>query len=158
MLTTLLAILAIAIIGTLATYAASLHWRLYKRRRQHDEVVAAQNARLLESIDAIARAMRQEQCPLSEGSIRIAVLLDHMVMQAESDFPGQFPAIHEMYGKIKHMPTHEARKQYPREQIERMDEEREALEQSMSDAIQQDVEKLLTWMQDQKVHQTVTRR
>lgn len=149
MLTTLLAILAIAIIGTLATYAVSLHWRLHKRNRQHEEVVASQNARLLESIDAIARAMRQKQCPLSEGSIRIAVLLDHMVMQAENDFPSQYPAIHEMYGKIKHMPTHEARKAYPREEIERMDEEREALEQSMSEAIQQDIEKLLAWVQTQ---------
>ena len=150
MLNTLLLILAIAIIGTLATYAVSLHWRLHKRTRQHEQVVAAQNARLLESIDAIARAMRQEQCPLSEGSIRIAVLLDHMVMQPETDFSKHYPAIHEMYGKIKHMPTHEARKQHPREEIERMDEEREALEESMAEAIQQDVKSLLAWVGTQR--------
>ena len=50
---------------------------------------------------------------------------------------------YEMYEKIKHMPTHESRKKFPKKKVREMDDEREGYEKSMRDIILADVDKLL---------------
>jgi len=95
--------------------------------------------------------MQQEQCPLSEGCIRIAVLLDNLPKAGAEGFEHRFPNIHEMYNKIKHMPTHEARKQFPKAEIRKLDKEREALEVELEQQIQADVVEVLAWVRAVKV-------
>lgn len=138
------------IAGGLAFYAGRLLARLRRQNRLRDEAIAQRNANLFESIATIALAMQQGQCPLSEGSIRLSVLLDHLVLDTPRSFDATYPAIHEMHERIKHMPTHEARKQYPRKEIRQMDTEREGYEVEMTDAIQQDVAALLIWVRQQR--------
>ena len=80
---------------------------------------------------------------MSEGCLRIVVLLDHRPESVEYDYAKDYPAMHEMYDKIKHMPTHENRKKFPKKKIREMDKEREGYEVSMKETIQADVERLL---------------
>ena len=148
MTTTLWILLGLAglIILALAFYASLLWRQVFQQQRKRQDEIDASNIRLLESIRAIAMAMQQQQCSLSEGSIRLTVLLDHLVLPDNPDFPQLYPAIHDMHERIKHMPTHEARKSYPRQTIENMDEEREGYEVEMANDIQADVNRLLDWV------------
>lgn len=147
-------ILGILIIIGLAFYAGSLLARLRRQRDVRDKAIAKRNENLYQSIETIALAMSQDQCPLSEGSLRVTVLLDHLALpgREENDrtFEAQYPAIHDMYERIKHMPTHEARKQYPRKEIRAMDEQREGFETELEEGIQQDVSRLLVWVRAQR--------
>lgn len=138
------------IIAGLAYYAGTLLAQLRRQRQLRDSAIAKRNENLYQSIETIALAMQQEQCPLSEGSLRVTVLLDHLALPAGQDFPDQYPAIHEMYERIKHMPTHEARKKYPRKEIRVMDDEREGYEETMQADIQKDVSALLLWVRQQR--------
>ncbi|MGX5915251.1 DUF2489 domain-containing protein [Aliidiomarina sp. Khilg15.8] len=138
------------IIAGLAYYAGSLLAQLRRQRQLRDSAVARRNENLYESIETIALAMQQEQCPLSEGSLRVTVLLDHLALPAGQDFPQRYPAIHDMYERIKHMPTHDARKKFPRKEIRKMDDEREGYEDTMQADIQQDVAALLIWVREQR--------
>ncbi|EKE83398.1 DUF2489 domain-containing protein [Idiomarina xiamenensis] len=139
----LLMVLGAVVIIALAVYAGMLLARLQQQNKRRRQAIDKRNANLLESIVTIAKAMQQEQCPLSEGCLRIVVLLDHMVEQNKPLYSERYPAMHAMYERIKHMPTHEARKQYPKAEIRRMDNEREGYEKELADDIQQDVSKLL---------------
>ncbi|WP_228517739.1 DUF2489 domain-containing protein [Aliidiomarina indica] len=150
----ILLIVAILIIAGLSVYAGMLLTRL---RSQNKAVRTAEGKRLHylhESIETIAKAMQQEQCPLSEGCIRIAVLLDNMPQASSAGFPQRFPAIHDMYERIKHMPTHEARKDYPKKEIRKLDLEREGYEEEMSSAIQADIIEILVWVRAERAAQT----
>jgi hypothetical protein len=142
--------LAVLVILLLSVYAALLWRRVFQLQRKRQDEINARNARLLESIRDISMAMQQQQCPLSEGCIRLTVLLDHLVLPDHPDFPRLYPAIHDMHERIKHMPTHDARKAYPPQTIERMDEEREGHEVEMQSDIQSDVGRLLDWVREQR--------
>lgn len=133
---------AVIIIG-LAIYATKLLRQLKYQNQLREQAVQKRVDRIDESIITIAKAMNQEQCPLSEGCLRIVVLLDHRPESVKYDYSQDFPAMHEMYEKIKHMPTHENRKKFPKKKIKEMDDEREGYEVSMKDMIHADVKKLL---------------
>lgn len=144
----ILGIIGVAIIVALAFYAGSLLGQL---KRQNDRIKKAQserNERLIESIVTIAKSMQQGQCPHSEGALRLTVLLDLMALEPKPDFASEYPAIHDMYERIKHMPTHEARKQYPKDEIKKMDKEREGYEEELEQAIIADTQKILTRFTD----------
>lgn len=136
----------VVIVAALSVYAGMLLSQLNKQR---NEAKAGENKRvdyIHESILTIAKAMQQEQCPLSEGCIRISVLLDNLPEASSAQFESRFPAILEMYEKIKHMPTHDARKQFPKQEIRKLDKEREALEVEMEASIQKDVVQVLAFI------------
>lgn len=137
------AIVGIVIILALGWYAATLLLRLRGQTEARESAVQKRVDRIDESIITIAKAMKQEQCPLSEGCLRVVVLLDHRPEAVEYDYSQDYPAIHEMYEKIKHMPTHESRKKFPKKKVREMDDEREGYEKSMRDIILADVDKLL---------------
>ncbi len=142
--------LGLLVILALAAYAAFLWWQVYDRHRKRRREIDAHNDNLYESIKLISMAMQQEQCELSEGCIRLTVLLDHLVMPEKADFPRRYPAIHDMHERIKHMPTHDARKAFPPQIIEDMDSEREGYEVEMAEDIQADVSQLLDWVRERQ--------
>jgi len=137
---------AAAIVLGLSVYAGMLLSQLQKQRENEREGQAKRLAYLHDSIATIALAMQQGQCPLSEGCIRIAVLLDNMPNAEQYGFAKRFPNLHEMYNRIKHMPTHDARKQFPKQEIRKMDREREALEEELAAPIQADVVEIIAWV------------
>lgn len=150
MLTWIFIIVGIVVIAALSIYAGIL---LAKVRVQSKALAENERKRmnyLHESIETIAKAMQQEQCPYSEGCIRIAVLLDNLPNAQANDFASRWPVIHEMYERIKHMPTHEARKEYPKQEIRKLDREREAYEVELEEGIQTDVVTLIAWVKEER--------
>ncbi|RUO45641.1 DUF2489 domain-containing protein [Idiomarina aquatica] len=136
-------LLGVAIIAALAVYANKLLRQLKQQNQMRQDAVQKRIDRIDESVITIAKAMQQDQCPLSEGCLRIVVLLDHRPDSVEYDYSQDYPAMHEMYDKIKHMPTHENRKKFPKKKIREMDKEREGYEASMKERILADVDRLL---------------
>lgn len=133
----------VLIIIALAFIAGRLLAQLQRQTQQQQQTTAKRDAHVVTSVISIAMAMEQGQCPLSEGALRIAVLLDHHSSATASDFPTQYPAIHDMYERIKHMPTHEARKQWPKAEIRKMDREREGYERELEQALVAEARALL---------------
>ncbi|WP_341502486.1 DUF2489 domain-containing protein [Gallaecimonas sp. GXIMD4217] len=135
-----LAVLGLAIILGLAFYAGRLLMQLKAQKEARTAAIAKRNGKLLDSIHIIAKAMLEEQCGYSEGAIRIRVLLDHL--QPAKDFSGDFPALFDLYERVKDLPTHEARKKYPKQEIRRQDREREGWEKELAEAIKAESEQL----------------
>jgi uncharacterized membrane protein (DUF106 family) len=94
-----------------------------------------------ESIKVIAQCILDEQVDLSEGSIRIKVLLDHIAPELHED--AVFSIFSKMYTATEHMPTHEARKQADKKLIRKLDKERFELEADNKELILTASKKLL---------------
>lgn len=139
----LLALLGIAVIAVLAFYAGRMLAQLRRQNDRQHQLITQRNERLQVSIVTIAKAMDQAQCELSEGALRLVVLLDHRVDSQKPNYVAKYPGLHAMYERIKHMPTHEARKQYPKAEIRKLDKEREGYEKELAEAILNDVRQLL---------------
>ncbi len=127
--------LGASIIAVLAFIAGRLLAQLKQQRQAQQQLIDKRNSHVVESVVTIAMAMEQGQCELSEGALRIAVLLDHHSSAASGNYVERFPAIHDMYERIKHMPTHSARKQRSKAEIRAMDREREGYERELEQAL-----------------------
>ncbi|MEA3588573.1 DUF2489 domain-containing protein [Pseudidiomarina sp. 1APP75-27a] len=139
----LILIAAVLIVAVLAFVAGRLLSRLQAQNKRRDQAIEKRNERLYESIVTIAKSMDQGQCPLSEGALRLVVLLDLRVDPGKPDYAERYEGLHTMYERIKHMPTHEARKKYPKAEIRKYDDEREGYEKELEDVILADVRQLL---------------
>lgn len=95
---------------------------------------------LLESVRVISMAMRDEQCELAEGCIRLKVLLDHLApfLHEHQDFC----IINTMYESTKHMPILDEWKKLKLRRRMELTREREALENEHREAILAAVGKL----------------
>lgn len=127
----------IAIAG-LTLYIIYQWRRLRHHRRAAERTRALQAERrdsMIESIRILAMTLQQEQVEPSEGCIRIKGLLDHVEPELLNHSP--YDVFQTIYDKTEHMPTHEARKQAEPRLIQRLDEERFALEAAYADAIQE---------------------
>lgn len=145
--------LACLIVIGLSAYAGSLLGQLYDRKKEQEAVLKERLNYIYKSVYTISFAMQQGQCELSEGCIRVAVLLDNL---PETEWPTQafnqkFASVYDLYEKIKHMPTHDARLHYKRSEIRKMDREREALEEEMKDDILLDVQAVLDWLKERNL-------
>lgn len=149
-------IVGAVIIAGLAFYAGTLLWRVQQQRLAQQQQAAqlqqqkAEKALYLrDSIILICKAMREEQCELSEGSLRLWVLLDHLVPERTPDPVLSYPGLHQMYQVVKDMPTHQARKAQDKALTRQQDKVRLKAEQDLKDVIQADVVALLQRFQAQ---------
>lgn len=105
----------IGIVVVLAGVAGHLWWRVFQqhkaRQRQQQERQARQaqteQARIdyiYESLNVLARAVLDDQCPLTEGCIRMAVLMDNLSL--DCDTRNRFEPIFRIYHATRHIPTH----------------------------------------------------
>ncbi|MFU2510210.1 DUF2489 domain-containing protein [Pseudoalteromonas sp. ASV78] len=142
------------IIAGLAFYAGQLLYKLSAQKKQIVKEQAKQqaklaqsrlerNAKLADSIHLIARAMHQEQCEFSEGSLRIWVLMSQYSFTDDEDLPGRYPGIFAMYEVVKEMPTHDARKKYSKKEIFQQDSVRWRAEETHAKQIKADCEKII---------------
>ncbi len=93
----------------------------------------ATRSQLIESIRILALCILEEQVELSEGCIRIKVLLDHLAPELHQEPELQiFSQIHEA---LAHMPTHEARASTNKRFIFKLDQQRFRLERENKSAI-----------------------
>lgn len=117
---------ALVIIAGLGGYAWSL-WREVRRREafRRDEIRRA-NDNCLESLDAIAKAMLQEQVDLTEGALRCKVLLeiiDPALLERD-----QFKVFGIVQARTAHLHTHSARNSLSPRQRLKEDRERITIE------------------------------
>ncbi len=135
-----LATIGVAIVLGLTAYAIHLWVRLAGQAASPAESPSAcqtglreRDQALIESIQIIATAMRNGDCNLSEGCIRLRYLLDHLD-------PGQrlrprLEPVYAHYEAIAHMPVREARTALKLSERNRLDRDREALEAHNRDGI-----------------------
>jgi hypothetical protein len=142
-MTLLIIIAAALIVAGLAFYAGTLLWQLQQQSQAAARQLADKQQYLRDSIILICKAMRDEQCELSEGALRVWVLLDHLVPDHKPDPVTSYPGLHQMYQVVKDMPTHKARQAQAREVTARQDTVRLNAEQELKDFILADVEALL---------------
>jgi len=156
-------IIGALIVAGLAFYAGTL----LKQVKQQNEKVAANNAKLeqqrkqkniklADSINLIAKAMKEKQCEYSEGCLRVWVLMSQYMFDSDENIEQQYPAIMKMYDVVKEMPTHDARKKYSKKEIFKMDSARFKAEKDLEDEIQQDLDKVVLQFKADPNAKTIT--
>lgn len=102
---------------------------------------AGQKQYLIDSLGILAKTILDDQIELSEGSIRIKVLIDNL--DATLHALPAFKIFEEIYRKTEHMPTHQARKDTDKRFIHKYDQQRYALEQQNRERIREAARELL---------------
>ncbi len=105
-------------------------------RRRDDKNRAFREKRrqsMVESIQVIAMAVEEDQVEHSEACLRLKGLLDHVAPELLERSP--YRIFREVSDQLQHMPTHRARQATDTRFIEKMDQERLALEKQHADAI-----------------------
>jgi len=126
-----------AIVLALAAYAVWLWWRVASQKRERDThnaaVLAETESDLANSLAIIADSLLTRELNLSEGAIRLKVLLDHWYSPGSGQH--DYPAIYRLFLSTANMPRGEQRDAYPKREIRRLDREREMLEVAARDDI-----------------------
>jgi hypothetical protein len=143
----------VMIIAALAFYAVKLLSQLkaqtakIKQAEQDKKIALAKHdSKILSSVVIIAHAMKEEQCDIAEGCWRLSVLLDSLKLS--SGLSAEFPAVFELYDKIKHMPILDARKKLAKNERMKLDFERMKAESDLSAQIKIDVTSLHQYAQE----------
>ena len=151
------------IVAALAYYAGTLLRQVKDQNTkaaEHKAKLKAQqeqkNTKLADSINLIAKAMKEKQCEYSEGCLRVWVLMSQYVFESESNIESQYPAILKMYDVVKDMPTHDARKKYSKKEIFKMDSARWKAEKDLEEEIQKDLEKVVLQFKADPNAKTIT--
>jgi hypothetical protein len=111
------------------------------QRAQQDAQQIEKRSYLIDSIKVIATTMLEDQVELSEGCIRIKVLIDHL--DASLHEQDAFKIFELMYRETEHMPTHQARKNTDKNFIHKLDQQRFALEKQHRESVRKAAKKLL---------------
>lgn len=116
-------------------------WRLNKQQLEMKAHIANREAEteqnrldyIFESLNVIAGAVLENQCPVTEGCIRMAVLLDNLPL--DCDTKHRFSLIFEIYNATRHIPTHSGWKSLDRKTRQRYKQEMFNLEQKHTDEV-----------------------
>lgn len=102
-----------------------------------------------ESLRIISKAVVEGQCDLSEGCIRIRMLIDRTdrINHKHEDYKVFF----EMYEEIKHFKTHEARKELSKQELYNEDKERYLIEERYKDSFLEASRRLLSFVESLRV-------
>ncbi|MDO6426082.1 DUF2489 domain-containing protein [Thalassotalea sp. 1_MG-2023] len=135
------------IIASLAFYAGMLLKQVHQQKKAQlsaqklqQEKLREHDKKILDSVVIIVRAMKEEQCELSEGCWRLSVLLDSL--KTSSELASEFPSIFELYNAIKHMPILEERKKLEKRERMKLDLVRMKAESRLQPNIHQDIKRL----------------
>lgn len=142
-----LIIIGALIIAALAFYAGKLFWQLQQQRQQNQQqqqqLTAERKKYLTDSIVLICKAMLEHQCELSEGTLRLWVLLDHLVPERIPEPNTTYTGLYQMYMVVKDMPTHESRNKQDKMLTKQQDKARLQAESDLKSAILADTQALL---------------
>lgn len=139
----LLIALGLLIIVGMSAYAVKLLRALKSQKQALENARVQRVKRLKESIEIIARAMQNGDCNLSEGVIRLKMLLDPLGIKIAS-----YPAMGELYEVVKEMPTHQARTALKKNERMRLDLDRESAEAELEAKITLELDQLLLDMKN----------
>ena len=132
------------VVVVLAAVAAGLWWKVWRINRQQQQMrqeLEQQRARheqnrldhIHESLNVIASAVLDSQCPITEGCIRMAVLLDNLPL--DCDTKHRFSVVFEIYNATRHIPTPSSWQALDRKQQRRHKQEMWALEKEHNEAV-----------------------
>jgi hypothetical protein len=138
-------LIALSIIAGLGFYAGSLLFKLRTQQQLRKQKTQQRINSISQSIQTIAKALEQQQCNLSEGSIRLFHLLEALPVKDKPDFSQEFTGIYTLYDQVKDLPTHETRKLQTNRETKQQDLQREELEAQIASQILQDVSVLKTF-------------
>ena len=137
----IIAVAALIVIG-LGFYAGKLLYQLKAQTARQNRVRQERIVVITESIQTIAHAVEQQQCNLSEGAIRLIRLIEGLPVTNVPDCSKEFPALYELYGHVRDLPTHDERKKLKRDEREQQDQVREEHESRLESKILQEVAQL----------------
>ena len=129
--------------GTLLRQVKDQNAKIAKYKAELKAQQAQKNIKLSDSINLIAKAMKEKQCDYSEGCLRVWVLMSQYVFENETNIESQYPGVLKMYDVVKDMPTHDARKKYSKKEIFKMDSERWKAEKELEEEILKDLEQIV---------------
>ncbi len=139
---TFLLIAAVIIIAGMVGYAAYLLLALQKQKKALLQARRNRIHRIKESLEIIAKAMLNGDCNLSEGVLRLKMLLEPVGMSLK-----HYSAMWRLYEAVEDMPTHEARRELKKNERMRLDLQRESTEAELESKIKSELNRLLTDIQ-----------
>ncbi|HHV6683498.1 TPA: DUF2489 domain-containing protein, partial [Haemophilus influenzae] len=134
----ILIVIAFSLLIGLSLYAIRLLKQLKVQKELITKAKHERATRLKESIYVIARAMQSGECNLSEGVIRLTMLLRPFGKNLSS-----YPAMANLYEVVRDMPTHDDRKLLEKRERMRLDLARESAEAQFEKDIKQELYILL---------------
>lgn len=135
---TFLLIAAVIIIAGMVGYAAYLLLALQKQKKALLQARRNRINRIKESIEIIAKAMLNDDCNLSEGVLRLKMLLEPVGMSIKNHV-----TMLQLYEVVETMPTHEARNALKKNERMRLDLQRESAEVALEKNIKLELHQLL---------------
>lgn len=138
----LLLIAAVGIVAGMIGYAVYLLLALQKQKKALRLARRNRINRIKESLEIIAKAMLNDDCNLSEGVLRLKMLLEPVGMALK-----HYPAMWQLYETVEDMPTHDARKELKKNERMRLDLRRESAETTLENKIKVELNRLLTDVQ-----------
>lgn len=139
MLNQILIALGALILLAMTGYTIYLLRQLRQQKARFEQAKQARATRIKDSIEIIGKAMLNGDCNLSEGVIRLKMLLEPLGQHRLN----QYPAMWDLYQTVQDMPTHEARKSLKKNERMRLDLERESKEAELEERIKTEVKQLL---------------
>ncbi|MFQ3219181.1 MAG: hypothetical protein ACI96W_001539 [Paraglaciecola sp.] len=133
---------ALLIIGVLGYYACKMLFLLKQQTKKVANNRRERIARIIESVQTISKAVAQQQCNLSEASIRLYHLHESLPVDDKPDYPSSYPGLYELYIRVSNLPTHKAREQLSKQTLRLQDTTREESEAELESQILTEVAKL----------------
>lgn len=133
------------IIAGLAFYAGRLLFLLSKQNKKQQAARKERIHNITQSIETISLAMKQQQCDLSEGAIRVCHLLEALPIQPLPDFSDKFPQIFSLFEAIKHFATLDARQALNKQERRKQDLEREEIESSYENSVLKELPHIMSF-------------
>lgn len=124
-------LILIALSATAAYYLLKLRKVKQQQNKQIQENQAAWQAHqdeLASDLRFIANAMLQGQCEITEGCMRIKVLMDRLDDQLQ--YQDEFKTIQKHFAQTAHMPTHKAYQALSKQEQFKLDKQRFTLEEA----------------------------
>lgn len=144
----ILVLVALLIIASLATYAGILLARLKHQKKIQDARHQARRQDILFSVVTIIKATLQQQCGISEATVRVRGLLNALE-DPQLEFKRHMPEAERFFLNIEHHPILEARKKLPKDKLRKLDQEREELEAQYESTILTEIEAFLATIETQ---------
>lgn len=101
------------------------------RERERERI--EQGQRLRQSLQVLCRSMLDEQVEISEGSMRVKVLIDHYDARLHHD--PTLKVFNEIYNELEHMPRFDARKEHDKRTLFALDQKRYQVEQAFESRV-----------------------
>jgi len=148
-----LAAIAFVIIAALSGVAMYYVWQVKKqndglKQQQAEQKKAWREKKetLAKDIKFIAQAMVQEQCEITEGCLRIKVLMDHL--DTDLQHKPEFKTIQHMFSLTSGMPTHQAYKDLSAKDRFKLDKQRYQYEDQFKDDVLAEAKQLMKYQFD----------